>query len=197
MKMDTRTALIVVDLQKMLTMPDGDNFYETAAEMMPRVVECIDKFRELGALIVHVYTKYSVSSGVTASAKMVNPEMDGRVIKMPEEGLEIDDRIHIHFDKDVVVRKFSYSAFLKTPLLGILQQRGIENVLICGIKTNVCCRQTAIDSVSHGFKTYMIRDMVSTNTAEISAYHLDEINRYFAKVIDSAEVIRRLESGEF
>ena len=43
----------------------------------------------------------------------------------------------------------------------------------------------------------MIRDMLSTNTQEISDYHLDEINRYFAKVIDSQEVLRRLESGQF
>lgn len=42
----------------------------------------------------------------------------------------------------------------------------------------------------------MISDMVSTNTQEISEYHLEEINRYFAKVLDSEEVVRRLECGE-
>ena len=70
-------------------------------------------------------------------------------------------------------------------------------MLVCGIKTNVCCRQTAIDSVSHNYKTYMVSDMTSTNNEEIKAYHLDEINRYFAKVIDSDEVLRRLDAGEF
>ena len=72
-----------------------------------------------------------------------------------------------------------------------------KSELVSGIKTNVCCRQTAIDSVSHNFKTFMISDLTSTNNEEIKAFHLNEINRYFAKVIDSAEVIRRLDSGEF
>ena len=196
MRIGKKTAIISVDLQNMLTLPDGDNYYPTAGEMMPRVVEMIDRFREKGVLIIHVWTKYHLSSGVTASAKTVNPEMDGRVIKLKENSHDLDDRIHI-MPEDIVMRKFSYSAFLNTPLLEILQQNGIENVLVCGIKTNVCCRQTAIDSVSHNYKTYMIRDMLSTNTQEISDYHLDEINRYFAKVIDSQEVLRRLESGQF
>lgn len=196
MKIGKKTALLCVDLQKMLTLPGGDNYYPTAGEMMPRVVEMIDRFREKDVLIVHIWTKYHNSSGVTASAKTVNPEMDGRVIKHQADSHELDDRIHV-MPEDIVMRKFSYSAFLNTPLMEILQQNGIENVLVCGIKTNVCCRQTAIDAVSHNFKTYMIRDMLSTNTQEISDYHLDEINRYFAKVIDSAEVLRRLEAGEF
>lgn len=196
MKIGKRTALLVVDLQKLLTVPGGDNYYETATEMMPRVIERIDRFRELGVQIIYIYTKYSATSGVTASAKSVNPEMAGRVIKMPPDGLELDDRLHIVPNQDIVLRKYSYSAFLKTDLKTILQQMGIENILVCGIKTNVCCRQTAIDATSHGFRTYMISDMVSTNTQEISEYHLEEINRYFAKVLDSEEVVRRLECGE-
>lgn len=191
-----KTALISVDLQNALTMPGGDNYYPTAGEMMDRTVECIDLFREKGVLIIHVWTKYHNSSGVTASAKSVLPELDGRVIRHDKSSQDLDDRIHI-MDGDVILRKFSYSAFLNTPLIGILQQAGVENVLVSGIKTNVCCRQTAIDSVSHNFKTFMISDLTSTNNEEIKAFHLNEINRYFAKVIDSAEVIRRLDSGEF
>ena len=196
MKIGKKTVLLSVDLQKMLTLPGGDNYYPMAGEMMPRVVEMIDRFREKGVMIIHIWTKYHNSSGVTASAKMVNPELDGRVIKLKSDSHDLDDRINV-CPEDIVMRKFSYSAFLNTPLLEILQQNGIENVLVCGIKTNVCCRQTAIDAVSHNFKTYMIRDMLSTNTQEMSDYHLDEINRYFAKVIDYAEVLRRLDAGEF
>lgn len=197
MPFETRTALISVDLQKMLTLPGGDNYYPTAAEMMDWTVEMIDAFRAKGVLIIHVWTRYHNSTGVTASAKAVNPDMAGRIIKLGPDSHDLDDRIHIDPAKDIVLRKFSYSAFLNTPLLTILQQKGIENVLVSGIKTNVCCRQTAIDSTSHAYRTYMVSDMTSTNNEKIKAFHLDEIDRYFAKVIDSAEVLRRLDSGEF
>lgn len=196
MKPWKKTAVICVDLQKNLTVEGGGNFYPTAAEMMPRVAENINRFRELGAQIIYIWSKSHPSAGLTASGPKVNPELAGRIVPRPESGRELDARLTIT-PEDAVICKFTYSAFWGTPLLETLQQKGIENVLVCGIKTNVCCRQTTIDSTSHGFKTYMISDMTSTNNDEIKNYHLEEINRYFAKVINSAEVIRRLETGEF
>ena len=196
MNLQKKTALICVDLQKNLTEEGGGNYYPTAAEMMPRVVENIRIFRELGVQIIYIWTKPELSSGLSSNGPKVNPELAGRIVPHSQEGRELDDRLGI-LPEDLVIRKFTYSAFWGTPLLETLQQKGVENVLVCGIKTNVCCRQTAIDSTSHGFRTYMVRDMTSTNNEEVKAYHLDEINRYFAKVIDSTEVIDRLKAGTF
>lgn len=196
MVVDKKTALICVDLQKNLTVEGGGNYYPTATEMMPRIVERIKQFREHGVQIVYIWTKPHLSSGLASNGPKVNPELAGRLVPHYDWGRELDDRLEVK-PEDWVIRKFTYSAFWNTPLMERLQQAGIENVLVCGIKTNVCCRQTAIDAVSHNYKTYMISDMTSTNNDEIKAYHLDEINRYFAKVIDSQEVLRRLEAGEF
>ena len=78
----------------------------------------------------------------------------------------------------------------------MLHERGIENVLVSGVKTNVCCRATATDAYSYGFRTFMVSDMLATNTAELSQFHLDEMTKYMAKAIDSDEVFRRLDAGE-
>lgn len=196
MKVGKKTALLCVDLQKNLTLEGGGNYYPTAAEMMPRVIENIQRFRELGAHIIYIWTKMHPSSGLTCAGPAVNPELAGRHVPRPAWGMELDDRLTIDPEDDVLC-KFTYSAFWGTPLVERLQQKGVENVLVCGIKTNVCCRQTAIDSTSHGFKTYVIQDMTCTNNREIKDYHLAEMDKYFAKVIDSGEVIRRLGSGEF
>lgn len=196
MVLDKKTALICVDLQKNLTVEGGGNYYPTATEMMPRVVERINQFRAKGVQIVYIWTKPHLSSGLASNGPKVNSELAGRRVPHYEWGRELDDNLTVA-PEDWVIRKFTYSAFWNTPLLEKLQQAGIENVLVCGIKTNVCCRQTVIDSVSHNFKSYMVSDMTSTNNEEIKAYHLDEINRYFAKVIDSNEVLRRLDAGEF
>ncbi len=196
MIVDKKTALICVDLQKNLTIEGGGNYYPTAAAMMPLVVQRINEFRSKGVQIVYIWTKPHLSSGLASNGPKVNPELAGRLVPHYEWGRELDDRLTV-MPEDWIIRKFTYSAFWNTPLMEKLQQAGIENVMVCGIKTNVCCRQTVIDSVSHNFKSYMISDMTSTNNEEIKAYHLDEINRYFAKVIDSEEVLRRLDAGEF
>ena len=166
--------------------------------MMDRVAENLNKMREKGALIIYIWTKTQLSSGLTCAAPAINPDLEGRVLsKKTDEMLELDDRLRVVPEKDLVICKHTYSAFWGTPLLEALEQNGIENVVVCGIKTNICCRQTVVDSASHGYKTYIIRDMTSTNNEEIKAYHLAEMNKYFAKVLDSAEVLERLDSGAF
>lgn len=200
MKAERKTALIVVDMLKGLTVEGGYNYYPTAGAMMEDgFVEKVEKMRDKGALIVYVCGSGKTMTGFTATPHAINPELAGRdmsAIPYDESWGEFDDRLRIT-EKDVIVRKHTYSAFWGTPLLRILQQNGVENVLVCGIKTNVCCRQTAIDSVSHGYKTFVVNDMTCTNNEEIKAYHLDEFDRYFAKVIDSAEVVERLGNGKF
>lgn len=198
MKVSKKTALLVVDLQKSLTIEGGNNYYATAGEMMSRVAENINLMREKGVLIIYIWTKTHLSSGLTTAAPAINPDLEGRIMgPKTDEMLELDDRLTYLPEKDILVCKHTYSAFWGTPLLNILCQNGIENVLVCGIKTNICCRQTAVDSASHGFKTYIIRDMTSTNNDEIKAYHLAEMNKYFAKVLDSAEVLERLDTNQF
>ncbi len=198
MNVSKKTAVLVVDLQNSLTREGGSNYYPTAAEMMPRVCTQLAKMREAGAQLVYIWTKAGASSGLTCRAHYYNPELSGRLMPVSDESaMELDDRLPIDPAQDIILRKFTYSAFWGTPLLELLEQRGIENVLVCGIKTNVCCRQTMIDAVSHGFRTYMLRDMTSTNNEKIKAYHLVEMDKYFAKVLDSDEAIRRLNAGEF
>ncbi|MBR2806875.1 MAG: cysteine hydrolase [Oscillospiraceae bacterium] len=195
----SKTAVLVVDMQKQFTEEGRRFFYpETTGVMMETFADKINRMRELGALIVVIYTKHDPDE------KEVNPELtrmfvNGKKVALVDgsEDSELDDRIPYDPEKDILWRKYVPSAFFGTDLDRVLRERGIENVLVCGVKTNVCCRATATDAYSHKFRTYMISDMLGTNTREINEFHLAEMTKYFAKAIDSDEVIRRLESGEF
>ena len=186
----SKTAVLVVDMQKQFTEEGRRFFYpETTGVMMETFADKINRMRELGALIVVIYTKHDLTRMFVNGKKVAL--VDG------SEDSELDDRIPYDPEKDILWRKYVPSAFFGTDLDRVLRERGIENVLVCGVKTNVCCRATATDAYSHKFRTYMISDMLGTNTREINEFHLAEMTKYFAKAIDSDEVIRRLESGEF
>ncbi len=136
--------------------------------------------REKGALIIYIWNQDAALIGLTCAAPAINPDLEGGVLsKKTDEMLELDDRLRVVPEKDLVICKHTYSAFWGTPLLEALEQNGIENVVVCGIKTNICCRQTVVDSASHGYRTYIIRDMTSTNNEEIKAYHLAEDEQIF------------------
>lgn len=194
-----KTAVLVIDMQKDFTKPDGKFYYpETTGVMMETFAEKLNRMRDLGALIVVVYTAHP------ADEKEVNPELtrmfrNGKKASLVDGsvGAELDETIPYDPARDILFRKFVPSAFFGTNLDQILRERGVENVLVCGVKTNVCCRATATDAFSHKFRTFMISDMLGTNTAAINAFHLEEMTKYFAKAISSEEVCSRLANGIF
>jgi len=197
----SKTALLIIDMQKDFTLPTGRVFRQTTADIMEPLLENMVKFREKGVEIFIVYTAHDKDE------YYANPELsrmfdkDGKKISLVQGsgGDEIDDRIMALYDpqQDTVWRKYAPSAFFKTNLDEVLREKGIENVLVCGVKTNVCVRATCVDSNCHGFRTFVITDMTATNTKELNEFHFKEFSKYFAKAIDSQEVLRRLDEGRF
>lgn len=188
-----KTALLVVDMQNDFTKPGGKAYYEMTGAMLPQMCENINKMREAGVLIVIVYTIHDKN-------KPLNPELTSmaKATLSPDTGGELlDERIPYDPERDMMWRKYAASAFFKTDLDEQLRSRGVKNVLVCGVKTNVCCRATATDAASHGFYAYMVSDMIATNTPELNTFHLEEMSKYFAKAIDSEEVFRRIREGSF
>ncbi len=195
-----KTALLVVDLQNDFTQPWGSVYREPTGEMMDRVSKSIDRMRELGVLIVIVY------SGGPAEARKATGEFhpsrthraDGvrRCLIEGTPGCEIDERIHIDRERDLLWHKSAPSAFFQNDLDRRLRALGVENVLVCGVKTNVCCRATVNDAYSHGFTTFAVSDLLATNTPELNAFFVEDMAKYFATAVTSQEAIRLLEEGK-
>lgn len=78
--------------------------------------------------------------------------------------------IVVDIEKYPDLRNSGYSAFENTNLNSILQDRGITDVLICGIATDYCVRATAIDAVQNGYTTIVLTDLVrSIDVLEIDS----------------------------
>ena len=74
-----KTALIVVDMLKCLTVEGGYNYYPTAKEMIEDGYD--DKIRQMrdhGCLVVWVGSALQHRSGYTATPHEINPELAGR-----------------------------------------------------------------------------------------------------------------------
>ena len=66
-------------------------------------------------------------------------------------------------DPDLLVSKFVHSAFYGRPNLDAwLQDRAIDQVVICGIQTNVCCETTARMASDLGYRTVFVIDATYT-----------------------------------
>ncbi len=60
------------------------------------------------------------------------------------------------------LQKMSFSCCGSEALMAGLKERGIQQLLLCGIETHVCVSQTAHDLLAHGFQVHVARDAVSS-----------------------------------
>ena len=192
--MTKQTALLVIDMQNDFTKPGARAYYPMTEKLLESFTEKIDRMRELGVQIVIIYSL--VPADHQPDPEITRITASTRTLVEGTYGAEIDERVSFDPQRDWKVQKFAASSFLHTNLAQRLQAQGIKNVLISGVKTNVCCRASVVDACSHGFRTFMVSDMLATNTPELHTFHLEELAHQYGTAVTSEEVFHMLEKGE-
>ena len=161
---DPRTALVVVDVQNDFAHPNGSLYVEGGEDIVPVVNAAIAEARAGGALVVYTADWHPASTPHFAKDGGIWPVH----CVMDTWGAEF------HEDLDVdgpVVRKGSngedgYSGFfmrdhdtgetVETELAGLLRDRGITHIVVCGLATDYCVNATALDGMKEGFKVRVL-----------------------------------------
>ena len=94
---------------------------------------------------------------------------------------------------DVIIDKFGYGAFHGTALANILESRNIKSLLVTGTVTQICVEETAREAFHYGFRTTIVSDAVSSFAPDLHAATLKNFAMKFGWVVDSAELLRRLD----
>jgi nicotinamidase/pyrazinamidase len=163
---DDKTALIVVDVQNDFADPAGSLYVAHGEEVVPFVNSEIKKARAAGALVVYTQDWHPESTP--------HFQKDGGI--WPVHCVMDSRGADFHPDLDVegeVVRKGSqgedgYSGFSvrdpatgtqqRTRLEGLLRDRAIERVVVVGLATDYCVKETAIDAARAGFDATVLSE---------------------------------------
>jgi ureidoacrylate peracid hydrolase len=160
-----RTALIVVDMQNGFMLP-GVAFTEIAAarEIVPNINRLAAALRAAGGTVVWIVTTYEPAvdrewstyyrlSTPTQGAKRSAALTKGAKGHAIWSGLEVKP-------EDPIVEKKRFSAFIQgsSKLDEVLRARGIDNLLITGTVTGVCCESTARDAMMLNYAVTMVTD---------------------------------------
>ena len=168
---DPRTALVVVDVQNDFADPAGSLAVAGAGAIIPRINEEIAEARAAGATVVYTQDWHPESTPHFAK--------DGGI--WPVHCLADTWGAQLHPDLTVVegaprVRKGTngedgYSGFTTrdpltgetqpTELDGLLRERGIEQVVVCGLATDYCVNATALDAIGLGYQAFFLEDAVA------------------------------------
>lgn len=98
-------------------------------------------------------------------------------------------------EDDLVLDKTRYSAFIPgaSELDAVLERRGIDTLIVTGTLTNCCCESTVRDAMQMGYKVLFVADAAAAHDDEThNATLASLVSLYFAEVVTTDEVIRRL-----
>jgi len=184
-----RVALLLVDVNNSFFHDRGEFHYPQAREVLPGLTALLAAAREGGRLVVHAREAHYPGLEDFESKKLPPHSVRGEFDAQPFAGFEAapgEPEIH----------KRRYSAFFATDLALLLREQRIDELIIAGVKTNVCIRATAQDAFAHGFRPVIARGTVNSNRPHLHEATLEDIERYFGEVVDLAEGARRLREDD-
>lgn len=190
-----KTALIVIDMQKGFIEKGAFLEVEAARNMIPTLQKLISVCRENAIPII--YTRMShqfIKSTVYPELWPDHFKKDGSPILVPgSREFELVDELEVT-DEDLIVDKDRYSAFFGTKLDIILKEKGIQNVIITGLASNVCCESTARDAFFLNYRVVFLDDCNATLNDEMHRGAVENIKLVFGYVLNSQELVEKIQS---
>ena len=147
------SALLVVDMQRFFLDESSPTFTCGGLPILPNIRRLLDAFRQAGRPVIftqHVHHPDHMDSGIMGwwwegMCLEGSPESEIHAYVAPLPG-------------EKVIQKHRYSAFYNTDLETVLRVLKIEDLVIAGVMTNMCCESSARDAYYRDYRVFVPAD---------------------------------------
>ena len=174
----TRTAVLLIDCQ--------EYFRGMLSPILENIIKVIQTSRE-GKIPVF-FTQHGHLPG--EDPNMLDSWWADIIMKdsseaqlLPELGIK---------EGDIIIPKNTYSAFHNTDLEKQLRGKGIQDLVIGGVMTNLCCETSARDAFVRNFRVFFLADGTSTASPDFHLASLRNLSYGFATLMTSDQFIALL-----
>jgi len=175
-----RAGLLVLDMQRYFLEKDSHAYVPSAGAILPRVRELAKAFSSQGRPVV--FTRHLNTEGDAGQMA----RWWGELIKRENPLSELAPELNIG---GIVIEKSQYDAFHGTELEGLLRERGVEQLVICGVMAHLCCETTARSAFVHGFEVFFVVDGTATYNERFHRATLLNLAHGFAHLVLAEEVL--------
>jgi nicotinamidase-related amidase len=181
-------ALVVIDMQRDFLEPGGfgatlGNDVTRLQRIVPVVARLLDIARAAELLVIHTREGHlpDLSDCPTAKLTRGSPGLRigdhgplGRILIRGEPGHAIVPEL-APWGGEIVIDKPGKGAFYGTELGRVLRDRGIRQLLVAGVTTEVCVQTTLREANDRGYECALIEDATESYFEEFKQSTLDMV----------------------
>jgi len=169
-----KMALLIIDMQRHFCDPESSFFVPGSDALAGKIKTLVDSFSQYNRPII--FTRHIDSE-----------EEDNLMLRWWSEQIREEEP-----GKGTTVIKHQYDGFLNTDLQEILHTKGVRQVVICGVLTNLCCETTARIAFMRGFEVFFVKDGTATFKQAMHEASLLNLSYGFAVLTTIQDVVKAL-----
>jgi maleamate amidohydrolase len=184
-----RAAVVVIDLVRAYTHPDGPFALPDAQAAVEATAELVETARGKDVPVVWTVVRYA--AGLADGGLFVRKVPALACFAEDAAGDWGDLALEPAAGELVVVKQYA-SAFFGTSLATTLHTAGVDTLVIAGVSTSGCVRATAMDALNSGFRPQVVRDACADRTPVLHDSNLADLDAKYADVVGMEEVLAHL-----
>lgn len=179
-----KTALLIIDAQQEYFAPVGKMVLPDGPKAVQRIAKTLEWARAKGLPVIHIIHESRRPNAATFAPGSAALEIHPAAAPQPGE---------------TVIKKHLPGSFTGTLLEEHLRNLGIEQVIISGFMTQMCCDTTTREAAHRGFKVLLLSDATAAMDLkapdgsviphdQVHRTHLASLNGFLAQVKTSDEI---------
>ncbi|GFQ07282.1 probable inactive nicotinamidase at3g16190 [Phtheirospermum japonicum] len=162
------TALLVLDMQKDFILASSPVHLKGGEAIVPNVIKTVEVARNRSIPIIWVVREHDpLGRDVELFRRHLYSNDKPKPASKGSVGAELVDELVVE-DGDYKLVKTRFSAFFNTHLHSYLQGAGVNKLVLIGVQTPNCIRQTAFDAIALDYHVVtVIVDATAAATPEI------------------------------
>jgi nicotinamidase-related amidase len=171
----TTSALVIIDMQRDFVEPGGfgaalGNDVSLLRRTIAPIARVLAAARNAGMLVIHTREGHRPDLADLPPSKKQRGRLAtgigdagpmGRILVRGEHGHDIIDELK-PIAGEPVIDKPGKGAFYATDLGAMLANRGIRQLIVCGVTTEVCVNTTVREANDRGFDCLVLEDCVGS-----------------------------------